>query len=153
MNSFLKSQIKKFAPVLLTMVIVLIPVFAHAQYDNTSGSQYDNTAGSKYDNTAGNNDPFQLKNPLGVDSICKLIGLLLQAAVAIGIPIAVLFIVYAGFKFVMARGSPGALTEARSNLVATLIGIAIFVGASLIANVIIATLAQLGANGVTNCTF
>lgn len=95
--------------------------------------------------------PNTLQNPLGVDSICGLVVLLLKAAVTIGIPIAVLFIVYAGFKFVVARGSPGELTEAKANLVATLIGIAIFVGASLIAGVIIATLEQLGVNGIAAC--
>lgn len=98
-------------------------------------------------------DPNMLQNPLGVNSICQLINLLLKAALVIGIPIAVLFIVYAGLKFVLARGAPGELSEARANLVATLIGIGIFVGATLIANVIIATLAQLGANGITACTF
>ena len=93
---------------------------------------------------------YTLQNPLQVCSISDLIALLLHAAIVIGIPIAVLFIVYAGFKFILARGSPGELSEARSNLVYTLIGVAIFIGASLIANVIIATLQQLGVQGVNS---
>jgi hypothetical protein len=92
-----------------------------------------------------------LQNPLGVSSLCQLIGLLLKAVIAIGIPIAVLFIVYAGFKFILARGSPTELSEARSNLFNVIIGIAIFLGASIIANVIIATLHQLGVSGVNSC--
>ena len=48
--------------------------------------------------------------------------------------------------FVFARGNPSELEAARTNLFNTLIGIAIFVGASLIAKVIIGTLHQLGVN-------
>jgi hypothetical protein len=50
--------------------------------------------------------PGTLCNPLGVSSFCGLVKVLLDAALVIGIPIAVLFIVYAGFKFVMAQGNP-----------------------------------------------
>src|SRR6185503_8195520 len=139
MKAFLYKHAPLLSRLLFGLAIILLPIFSlHA---STAG-QYQN------DNPGGD---YTLQNPLGVNSICDLIGLLLKAAIAIGIPIAVLFIVWAGFKFVAARGSPGELSEARSNLVATLIGIAIFVGASLIANVIIATLSQLGVNGVTAC--
>jgi len=68
----------------------------------------------------------------------------------IGIPIAVLFIVWAGFKFVLAQGNPGELTEARSNFLHVIIGIGIFVGASLIASIIVNTLGALGVAGVSN---
>jgi hypothetical protein len=153
------TKIKIFAPALLTIAVVLSPLFVHAQFDNSSGQyQSGNGGGSYQSNNAGGSSQsnnsggaYTLQNPLAVSSICQLIGLLLKAAIAIGIPIAVLFIVWAGFKFVLARGSPGELTEARSNLIATLIGIAIFLGASLIANVIISTLHQLGVNGVNQC--
>lgn len=65
--------------------------------------------------------------------------------IQIGIPIAVLFIVWAGFKFVLARGNAGKLDEARKNLMYTLIGIGIFLGAWLIATVIANTVNSLGA--------
>lgn len=97
------------------------------------------------------NPDIELCNPLKYDSFCQIIGLLLDAALIIGIPVAVLFIVYAGFKFVIARGSPNELAEARTNLFNTLIGIGIFVGASLIAKVIIGTLAQLGVDTGGSC--
>jgi hypothetical protein len=57
----------------------------------------------------------------------------------------VLFIVYAGFKFVLAMGNPGKLAEARQNLMYTLIGIGIFLGAWLLALVIANTVNSLGA--------
>lgn len=84
-------------------------------------------------------------NPLGVKSICGLIKALLGAAVAIGIPIAVLFIVWAGLKFVLARGNGEALAEARSNFLYTVIGIGIFLGAWLLAMVIVNTVNSLQA--------
>ena len=56
-----------------------------------------------------------------------------------------LFIVWAGFKFVLARGNSTALQEARKNLMYTLIGIGIFLGAWLIAMVIANTVNSLSA--------
>lgn len=87
---------------------------------------------------------YQVKNPLAANSFCGLVKNLLQAAIAIGIPIAVLFIVYAGFKFVLARGNPEKLAEARTNFLWTIIGIAIFLGAWLLASVVANTVNQLG---------
>lgn len=138
------------------MAVVLLPIISTAattQFDTGSANstQFDtgNSNSTEFDTgssgNCGNTDPNALQNPLNVCSIQDLIVLLVNTAVVIGIPIAVLFIVYAGFKFIMARGSPTGLSEARANLVATLIGVAIFVGASLIAEVIINTLHQLGA--------
>jgi len=89
---------------------------------------------------------YQVTNPLGgINSFCGLIKALLTAVISIGIPIAVLFIVYAGFKFVLARGNSGELQKARENLMYTLIGIAIFLGAWLLAMVIANTVNALGA--------
>ena len=82
--------------------------------------------------------------------MCGLVKGLLDAVMIIGIPIAVLFIVWAGFKFVLAQGNPGELTEARSNFLHVIIGIGIFVGASLIASIIVNTLGALGVAGVSN---
>ena len=91
-----------------------------------------------------------LQNPLHYQTVCGLVKGLLDAVMIIGIPIAVLFIVWAGFKFVLAQGNPGELTEARSNFLHVIIGIGIFVGASLIASIIVNTLGALGVAGISN---
>ncbi len=157
MSNYLRT-FKIFFPAVVTAAILLLPIIfvttAHAQALNGNTGGYNGSTGGYNGSTGGYNGSTggssnTLQNPLGVCSISDLIALLLKAAIAIGIPIAVLFIVWAGFKFILARGSPGELTEARANLVATLIGIAIFIGASLIANVIISTLHQLGVQGVS----
>ncbi len=101
--------------------------------------------------TALAQDSYQVTNPLGDITLCGLIKAVLNAAMVIGVPIAVLLIVYAGFKFVAARGSSEDLAKARTNLWYTLIGILIFFGAGVIAQIIIGTLTAVGVSGVSSC--
>jgi hypothetical protein len=84
----------------------------------------------------------KVQNPLGVNTVCGLIKGVLSAATQIGIPVAVLFLVWAGFKFVLARGSSDKINEAKENLFHVVIGIGIFLGAWL--------LTQFIANTVNN---
>lgn len=93
---------------------------------------------------------YQVPNPLAAQSFCGLVKNLLQAALAIGIPIAVLFIVYAGFKFVMAQGNSTKLQDARNNFMWTVVGIGIFLGAWLLASVVANTVNALGAGSGTS---
>lgn len=152
MRSFLHTFFRAIAPLALVLLLQVLPLVVAAQQGTfTPGASQGTFTPSNPQGTFTSADPQTLQNPLGVNSFCELIGVILQAAIAIGIPIAVLFIVWAGFKFILARGSPGELSEARSNLIATLIGIAIFLGASLIANVIIGTLRELGVQGISSC--
>jgi hypothetical protein len=98
----------------------------------------------------------RLPNPLGVNSICGLIEAILRAAIAIGVPIAVLFIVFAGFKFILAQGNSTDLDKARRNLAYTLLGIGIFLGAWLFAEVIasVVKVSQVDSNNssISSCT-
>lgn len=78
-----------------------------------------------------------ITNPLtGVNSLPDLIQRILDALIQLAIPVAVLFIVYAGFLFVTARGDEKKLETAKATLLYTVIGIAILVGASFIASVV-----------------
>lgn len=153
MRVFSKKNIAIFGPTLVTVAILSLYLITPLAFAQTGGTGIGAPSGGTGINqpSGGTGGSYTLQNPLGVDSLCKLIGVLLKAAIVIGIPIAVLFIVYAGFKFIMARGSPAELSEARSNLLNVIIGIAIFLGASLIAQVIISTLHQLGVSGVNSC--
>lgn len=94
----------------------------------------------------GSSGSRTIQNPLRVNSIAEFISALLRAVIAIGIPIAILFIVLAGFKFIAAQGSPDKLSEARTNFLYVVIGIAIFIGASALAELVMATLRQIGVN-------
>lgn len=119
--------------------MMLVPALALGQNNPATGGVNNPVS------TQSSGGQYKVQNPLGTNSICGLIKKILQAAIAIGIPIAVLFIVYAGFKFVMARGSPEKLVEARQNFMWTLVGIGIFLGAWLLAQVIANTINALQA--------
>jgi len=155
---FLKQNL--LAIVIFSIAFLSLPVvvFAIDELDGPGGTSGPNTGdntsgpntggGASGPNTGGQNT---LQNPLNVNSFPKLIEKILKAITAIGIPIAILFIVFGGFKLVWAQGKPDALKIARSNLVWTLVGVAIFVGAVIIANIIVNTLCQVGIEGVGAC--
>lgn len=118
--------------------------------------------------TAGNPDPSEVNtfgvsitNPLkgDIDTVPALIAEIIRIIVLIAVPIITLAIIYAGFLFVQARGNSEKLKEARSTLVAVLIGAAIILGAWVIAEAIGGTVDELGqgtgasATGTGNSTF
>lgn len=151
----MKNFFSIYSGVLGTFIIFalfLMPVLVGAQ-SNTSGS-LNGSSGGLNGSSGGVNTASSktLDNPLQVNSFCGLVIKLVQAVTVIGIPIAILFIVWAGFKFVLAQGNPGEITKARQNFLNVVIGIGIFVGATLIANVIVNTLHQLGVQGINSCT-
>lgn len=92
-----------------------------------------------------------LQNPLKVSSFCDLLKVALDAVLIVGLPVAVLFLVLVGFKFILAQGNPGEIGKAQKALLNTVIGIAIFLGAWTIAKIIATTLALLGVPGLGSC--
>ncbi len=85
-----------------------------------------------------------LPNPLGVSSVSDILYLAVDIATYIGVVLAVVFLIYAGFKYVAARGNSEKITQAHHFLLAVVIGIAILIGASAIVNVIKNTLTSAG---------
>jgi len=85
-----------------------------------------------------------LQNPLkDISSFGDLIAAILDIVVKIGMPIAVLFIIYSGFLFVTAQGSEEKLKKAKTSLLYTVLGTAILLGASVLANAIGSTIESL----------
>lgn len=81
-----------------------------------------------------------LENPLGAGTdLNELVSDILHLIVQVGSIVVILMLVYVGFKFVTAHGEPGAISEARSALLWTLIGALILLGAEAIAQGIQAT--------------
>ena len=89
---------------------------------------------------------FSFNNPLRseIGSIPDLIREILNIAVDIGVPVAVLAIVYSGFLFVSSRGDVKKLDEAKNIFFYSVIGVAILLGAYIIALAIQNTVEQLG---------
>lgn len=135
--------------VLLAAFILVTPLFGLlaatvGQPSGTTG-QPGSTAGQP-------SSDFVFENPLAHgSSLCELLNALFSVALTLGIPIAVVFLVLAGFKFVLALGSPEKLTKAKTNIFYTLVGIALFVGAWFLAQVIANTLVQLGGSDFNSC--
>jgi hypothetical protein len=142
----MKGMKKSFGIIVALAFFVLpLAVFAQQTVIQQTGNTYSPPAQTQPVNSVVTG--VTVSNPLGVSSFCGLIKALLTGAIQIGIPIAVLFIVYAGFKFVLARGNAEKLKEARQNFLWTIIGIAIFLAAWLLANVIANTVNSLGSTG------
>lgn len=139
------------------LVLVALPVVALAQTGGTGGGFPTGGAGSSL--PSGGAGPVQcgsghcaVSNPLGgTTSVCGLLKNLFNGAVAILIPVAVLFIIWSGFQFVLAQGNSKQLQKARKNFMFTVIGIAVFLGAWLLADVIAATVNAIGGSSIISC--
>lgn len=77
-----------------------------------------------------------LDNPLETNSFTELASAISELAIEIGIPIAAIFIIYSGLKFVTARGNKDKIVEAKVGLMWALAGTAILLGAWAITTVL-----------------
>ena len=87
-----------------------------------------------------------LTNPTsgaGINNVQDFVAAFLKAVVQISLPILTLFIVYAGFRFVFARGNPGALEEAKKNFLWVILGAILILGAWVLASLIASTATQV----------
>jgi hypothetical protein len=79
----------------------------------------------------------------GINSIQDLIAAFLKAVVQISLPILTLFIVYAGFQFVTARGNSEKLNKAKMNFFYVILGAILILGAWVLATLIASTATQV----------
>jgi len=96
-------------------------------------------------NSTKNDTIITLDNPLGnkINNLPSFIYMILDLAFQIGAIFSVLAIIYVGFLFVSARGDPEKLKTARTAFLYTVIGIAVLLGAVLIATVIQSTISNV----------
>ncbi len=132
--------------------LILVPAVALGQGFTTGGGSSFNTGGGSGVTTGGgcgtaSDGTFTLCDPLGVKNFCDLVRNLLNIVLAIGLPIAVFFLVWSGFRFILARGSQDKLKDAKSNFQYVIIGIAVFLGAWTLATIISATIQTLDSSG------
>jgi hypothetical protein len=92
-----------------------------------------------------------LPNPLNVSSISDVLYLIANIATYIGVILAVLALIWVGFKFVAAQGNSEKITEAKRYFFYIIIGVAILIGASAIISILKTTLSSAGV--VQPCTF
>jgi hypothetical protein len=133
MNKFLKQTV--FVLYLATLVLIT-PTLGMAQ---TGGG------GNSVGTGSGGNSVIKFDNPLNVSSLCGLLQKLLQVLLVVGLPISVLFLVYAGFLYVKARGAPKELQKANRNFRYVLFGILLFLGAWTLGQILQSTLNALSS--------
>jgi hypothetical protein len=87
-----------------------------------------------------------IEQPLRSDlnSIPKLINALLEIVYKIGLPVVVLYFLYAGWLYVSARGNPAKIKTAHEAFLYTVVGAALILGAFVISRLIIGTINSLG---------
>jgi hypothetical protein len=80
----------------------------------------------------------QITSPLkpGLDSFEGVAKGIADILTALGIPLAVIFFVWAGFLFVTARGNPQQITKAKSAFWWTVVGTVVLIGAIAIATAV-----------------
>ncbi len=79
---------------------------------------------------------YGIGNILKFDTLEDLLTALIKIIIVIAVPIIVLFIIYAGFKYVTAQGNPTKIQEATRTLTYAVIGGVIIIGAFAIAQII-----------------
>ncbi len=87
----------------------------------------------------------QLINPLSSDfaSIPGFIKGILGIVMYLGVPFIGLILVYAGFKYLFARGNKDKISKATYNIGWVIVGIAVFLGAWALALLIDSTIKQI----------
>lgn len=81
----------------------------------------------------------RINNPLKVDTIQGAIQLFMNAVLRIALPFIIIFFIWSGFSFVLARGNPTKIETAKKMFWYTIIGTLLILGAWTITNAIIGT--------------
>jgi len=86
-----------------------------------------------------------IQNPLKITDFPALVDTVLGYILEIGGVVAIFAFIYSGFKFVAARGNETEITKAREIFFNTCIGVAILLGAKIIATIIVGTIKNVQA--------
>ena len=120
-------KIKKITILLFLFVIILIPFFSFADPPANVGPTVQNITTT-------------LENPLSATSLFCFLKDMLDVFLTIGVIIAVIFMVYAGFLYVTARGNDAQLGKAKTAFLGAVIGTAIIMGVWVLAKAIVGTI-------------
>lgn len=146
MKIFSATLLKYLAiiPVLFLVMVLTVPAVTLAGNVNpgagTGSGGQDNGSGQGAggrDNGQPAIDNVALENPLNnINSIDGLLVAILNIVMVLMIPVIVFFIIYAGFKYVMAQGNASQVEEATRALTYAVIGGVLILGAVAISQII-----------------
>ena len=137
---------------LFVLSIVFLPLCTLAQTSSSPGGSPTSGSGININPAVG----FNIPSPINVYTVCGLVQKILSFGLAVGMPIAALFLAWAGFSFILARGKPAELLKAKSNLWHVLLGVFIFMAAWLLGQVIANTIKSIapppsGPGSISSC--
>ncbi len=112
--------------------------------DNTNQNQLPTDVDNTKQKTTGPAN-VQLPNFIGVTSISGLILKITDFLITLAIPFAVLMLIWAGFLFATAQGSPDKIEKAKKNLIWTVAGIAVILASQAIISYITEILGGTGS--------
>jgi hypothetical protein len=134
---------KKIILGIIIAVFVLTVGSVNAQVSG-SGSATP-TSGSGVPPQSQSNQPLpKLGNPLKVNSVQDVIFLAVDIAIYVGTAIAILSIIFVGFKFVEARGNEKKIIDAKQWFLYVIIGFAILISSKVIVEIVKNTLIKSG---------
>ncbi len=82
---------------------------------------------------------LRVDNPLRTNDFWGFLSIAMDLAIKIGVPIAVIFFIWAGFQYILARGDTKKISLAHNNLQNVVIGTIIFLGAWTITMIVVNT--------------
>lgn len=142
----LVHTIKLLTPAISVFGLMAATSFNQALAQGSAGPNPAGSGGSAGPNPAGNGGgsatpnpagPGALQNPLNnINGVEDLLVAILEVLIIIAVPIIVIFIILAGFKYVTARGNAQQIQEASRALTYAIIGAVLVVGALAIAEII-----------------
>lgn len=125
--------------VIISSFGILVGVtFAQSQPNTTQIQSQPNTIGTTLINPLNSGDCAPNENCL-----LNFLNKILEFVIRIGTVVVILMLVYVGYLFVVARGEPGKITEARQALLWTIVGALILLGSQAISKGIEATVKAL----------
>ena len=122
----IKKYLKNPITILALFSVLFLPTLTLNVYAATTGGPLQAT----------------LENPIGSCdmSLQDLVVKLLAVVAELGAVVCIFFIIYSGFLFIKAQGNEGELTKAKSIFMWSVIGTAVLLGASVIAELIQGTI-------------
>ena len=129
---------------MVAILVAFVPMAASAQ-DSVGGNTSGSDIGGNTTNSSGQKT-FTLQNPLKVNSIGGLIQSFVEIFSYVAVLLAVLVLIYLGFRYVVysAQGNASEIAKLHSWLLWTVIGIAIIIGARVMVDIVINTISATG---------
>lgn len=114
----MKSTAQILNLVKIFSIIILMPILARSEGCKNEGETV-------------------IPSPINACTFSDLVRDFTQIILEIGLPLAALFIILAGFQFVTAQGNAEKIKKARQTLTWTIIGAAVIIGARVIAEAVV----------------